>query len=196
VFADGALLPAPTLARLDPGDFPQVVLRWRPGADVTRAEARIRTISGAPVSEPVRPPEIERLLQVDDLPVILAGFLALLAVVGVGHSVVTNATRRRRDLALLETLGFRTRQVTGTIASHAVTIAILGLVVGIPAGVLVGRLAWRAVAHSVGIDPAADVPALLVLATVPASLVVVLLMSVYPARQVARIRPAVALRSE
>jgi hypothetical protein len=195
-FADGALLPAATLAKLEPGDFPQVVLRWRPGADVTSAEARIRTISGAPVTEPVRPPEIDRLLQVDDLPVILAGFLALLAVVGVGHSVVTNATRRRRDLALLETLGFRTRQVTGTIASHAVTIAILGLVVGIPVGILVGRLAWRAVAHGVGIDPAADVPALLVLATVPAALVVVLLMSVYPARRVARIRPAVALRSE
>jgi len=110
--------------------------------------------------------------------------------------VVTNATRRRRDLALLETLGFRIRQVTETIASHAVTIAVLGLVVGIPLGVLVGRLAWSAVAHSVGIDPAADVPALLVLATVPAALFVVLVMSVYPARRVTRMRPAVALRSE
>jgi ABC-type antimicrobial peptide transport system permease subunit len=120
----------------------------------------------------------------------------LLAVVGVGHSVAANATRRRRDLALLETLGFRTRQITETIASHAVTIAILGLVVGIPVGVLVGRLTWHAVAHSVGMDPTADVPALLVLATIPAALVIVLVMSVYPARRVAHIRPAVALRSE
>jgi hypothetical protein len=194
--ADGALLPAPTLARLDAGSFPQVVLRWRPGADVARAEARIRTISGAPVSTPVRPAEIDRLLQVDDLPVILAGFLALLALVGVGHTVVTNATRRRRDLALLETLGFRTRQVTETIAAHAVTIAVIGLVVGIPVGILVGRFAWRAVAHSVGIDPAADVPTLLVVATVPAALTAVLLMALYPARRAAAIRPAAALRSE
>jgi hypothetical protein len=195
-FADGALITAPTLARLDAGTFPQLVIRWKPHTDLQHALAQVRTISGAPGIDPVRPTEIDRLLQVDDLPEILASFLALLALVGVTHAVVTNASRRRRDLALLGTLGFRTRQIVATIGSHAVTVAATGLVIGIPAGVLVGRLAWRVVAHSVGVDADPTIPVLLVLATIPAVLVAVLVIAAFPARRAARIRPAVALRSE
>ena len=194
--ADGALFRADTLAKLDNGSFPQIVIRWRPGIDRHLALAQVRAVSGAPGIAPVTPPEINRLLQVDDLPAILAAFLALLALVGLAHAVVTNASRRRRDLAILETLGFRTRQVTATIASHALTLAIIGLAVGIPLGIVLGRLSWRAIADSVGIATDAALPWLLVAAAVPAVLLAVLTIAVFPARRVSRIRPAVALRSE
>jgi FtsX-like permease family/MacB-like periplasmic core domain len=195
-FADGALLPAATLAKLDAGSFPQIVIRWRADADVARGLAAVRRVSGAPATPPVRPPEIDRLLQVDDLPAILAGFLALLALVGIAHAVVTNASRRRRDLALLQTLGFRSRQIGATIAAHAATVAIVGLVVGIPVGIVVGRLCWRAVAHSAGFDPTATVPVLLIVATAPIVLAAVLGIAAFPAHRMRHLRPAVALRSE
>ena len=115
---------------------------------------------------------------------------------GIADAIVTNASRRRRDLALLETLGFRTRQIGATIASHAVTVVTIGLIVGIPVGIVVGRIAWRAVAHGAGFDPTATVPVALVVATAPVVLVAVLAIAAFPARRMRHLRPAVALRSE
>jgi len=114
----------------------------------------------------------------------------------VAHAVDTNATRRRRDLALLQTLGFRTRQVVETIAAHATTLAVLGLAVGIPIGIVAGRAIWTAIADGVGVGSETSVPWLLIGAVVAAVIVAVLAVAAIPARRASRTHPAVALRSE
>ena len=118
------------------------------------------------------------------------------AFVAVGHALVTSVRRHRRDLALLKTLGFRRRQVRATVAWSATTLAVVGLLVGIPAGVWLGRLAWRAVADGLGVPAVVTVPALALLLTIPAALLFVNVVGLVPARAAARTRPAVALRAE
>jgi ABC-type lipoprotein release transport system permease subunit len=127
---------------------------------------------------------------------VLAGFLGLLAVLAVGHALVTGVHRRRRDFAVLRTLGFVGRQVAATVAWQASTLAVVGLVLGVPLGLVAGRWTWAVVAEGVGVatDPAVPVVALLIAA--PATLLVANAVAVVPGRIAARTRPAVVLRAE
>ncbi len=199
LLADGAVMVPDGLARISIGNDnsnSHLVVRWRPGIDTQEARHRLEQISGQPPNRPIRPAEVDRLTQLNRLPWILAGFLAILALIAVGHAIVTNTRRRRRDFALLETLGLRTRQIRATVATQATTLAVIGLVFGIPLGVVVGRFAWAAIAGQIGVATDAALPSLALAVLVPLTILAVLLIAYLPARAVSRIRPAVALRSE
>lgn len=142
------------------------------------------------------PPEIDRLRHIGWLPPALGALLALLASLAVGHALVTAVRRRRREFALLKTLGFRRRQVRTTIAWHATMLAAVGLVVGIPVGVLVGRLTWRLLADSLGVSTTAWIPMFAPVLTAATAIALVNLIGLFPARAAANTRPAVALRAE
>jgi ABC-type lipoprotein release transport system permease subunit len=70
------------------------------------------------------------------------------------------------------------------------------LVLGIPAGLVIGRSAWAIVARRLGIDDHIPVPWLAITLAVPAALVVANVIAAIPGRRAARIRPAAVLRSE
>ena len=80
-------------------------------------------------------------------------------------------------------------------AWQATTLATVGFVVGIPAGLVVGNASWRAVADSIGVAPNAVLTAW-VLVTVLGVVALVNVVAAGPARTAARTRPALALRSE
>ena len=120
----------------------------------------------------------------------------MFALLAVGHAIVTSIQRRRRDLALLKTLGFNRRQIRATVAWQATTLATIGLVVGLPAGLIVGHTVWRLVADGLGVSTTAAIPTLALLLTIPAALAAVNLIAYLPARTAAQTRPAVALRSD
>ena len=81
-----------------------------------------------------------------------------------------------------------------TIAWQATTLAAIGVVVGVPLGVVVGSLVWRAVADGLGIDASPSIPVFAVAATATGAVV---LRTRSPGVATAgRVRPAVALRSE
>jgi putative ABC transport system permease protein len=69
-------------------------------------------------------------------------------------------------------------------------------VLGIPAGLVIGRSAWAIVARRLGIDYHIPFPWLALTVAVPAIFVVANLIAVAPGQRAARIRPADALRSE
>jgi ABC-type antimicrobial peptide transport system permease subunit len=85
----------------------------------------------------------------------MGGVFALLAAGTLIHVVVTSMRRRRRDLAVLKTLGFTRRQLVLTVASTATVSALIGLLVGIPAGLATGRWLWTVRAEDLGVfvDP-------------------------------------------
>ena len=145
---------------------------------------------------PSAPPEVEKLAQVDDLPKVLAGLLALLALFAVGYALVTAVSRRRRDFAVLKTLGFRRRQVAGAIAWQASTLGFLGALIGIPFGLIIGRWTWALVADGLGVAPDPALPVVALACAVPATLLVANLVAFVPGRVAARTRPAVVLRAE
>jgi hypothetical protein len=148
-----------------------------------------------PVGNPIVPTEIDRLRKVNWFPTATAALLALLALIAVTHTIATGTKRRRRDLAVLKTLGFGRPQVRHTVQWQATALAIGGLIVGIPLGVLVGDTIWRTVAHSLGVRVTITLPLGLVV-LVPAAIAAVNVIAYFPAQAAARRRPALALRNE
>jgi ABC-type antimicrobial peptide transport system permease subunit len=174
------------------------VVRWRPGIDRAAAIERIRARAKVlgPARSAVVPLEVRRLEQVDVLPWALGAFLAVIGVLGVGYVTVVAVRRRARDLAVLKTMGFRRAQIAGTVATQATVLTVAGLVVGVPAGIILGRAVWARIADGAGLGRTNVVPALAIVAIVLLSIVVVNVCALVPGRIAARMRPATVLRSE
>jgi ABC-type antimicrobial peptide transport system permease subunit len=113
-----------------------------------------------------------------------------------GHTLVTSVNRRRRDLAVMKTIGFVRRQVSATVAWQALTVALVALVLGIPIGVAGGRWVWTTFAEQLGVPFDPRVPLVPVLIAIPATILVANVIAALPARSAARTRPALVLRSE
>jgi ABC-type lipoprotein release transport system permease subunit len=144
-----------------------------------------------------RPPSnVENLGRVGGLPNVLAGLLALLAAAALAHLLVTSVRRRRRDLAILKSLGFVRGQVSAAVAWQATTVAVFALAVGLPLGVALGRWTWSLLIDRVGLGAEPATPGLTLLAGVAGTVLVANLVAAWPGRVAARTSPAVALRSE
>jgi FtsX-like permease family len=194
--SSGAVLTLDGLRALAPEGLPrQFLVDYAPGVDRQAAYARLRRDFGPTVLRTAVPDEVENLHRVSGLPLLLAALLAVLGAATLGHLLVTSVRRRRRDLAVLKTLGFLRRQVSATVAWQATTLAALALLVGLPLGVAAGRWAWLLVNAGLG-SAAGPVTPALVLVAVPVTVLVANLVAALPARAAAATRPAVVLRSE
>ena len=76
------------------------------------------------------------------------------------------------------------------------TVALIGLVCGVPLGVAIGRLVWRAFADYLGVVPVPVVTLQEIGTIALGTLVVANLLAAGPAIVAARIRPASLLRAE
>jgi hypothetical protein len=176
---------------------------FAPGTDRTAVDVRMQKLlfdpsapQATPASGPAQPVEITRLRQTDWFPVALAALLAFLALAAISHTLITGTHRRRRELAILKTLGFRRRQVRGAVASQATALALAGLVLGIPIGLLAGTAIWHAVANGVGVIATPVIPAAPLVALALFAIVAVNAVAYLPARTASRLRPTRALRTE
>lgn len=143
-----------------------------------------------------RPAQIVNFRSMGSTPALLAAGLALGAVVALGLTLASSVRRRRRDLALLKTLGFTSRQVGGAVAWQASVAALVGVVAGVPLGVAAGRQLWILFARSIAAVPHPTVPALAVAIVAAAALVFANAAAALPARVAARTPAAEVLRSE
>jgi ABC-type lipoprotein release transport system permease subunit len=184
------------------GDFTEdyVLIRWKGAADTSAAMQRFERL--LPKDQPTEaqsaslPAAVTALRDLRVLPLALALFFALLAIATVAHALVTTVRRRRGDLAILRSLGFTRRDARIAIAWQSTLLAIAGLVIGIPLGIVAGRLAWKQLADSfpvVYVPPLALVAVLLV---VPVAILVANALAAGPAHAATRIRPARVLRTE
>jgi ABC-type lipoprotein release transport system permease subunit len=130
------------------------------------------------------------------LPVLLAGFLALLAVGALSHVLLTSARRRRRDFAILRALGLDRRRTRLILNSQATAIGVVGLVVGVPVGVVLGRVLWRLVTDRVPLTNVAPFAVIGVVLIVPITILVANALALWPGQSVARVHPAEILRDE
>jgi hypothetical protein len=207
----GAVVPASVLSQPNPPFCgpPQTcynffLLRYRPGTDVQAAAAQVMravTREGCPrglcrVTTDQRPSDIQNYTGLRDTPLILGAALALLAVGTLAHVLLTGVRRRRRDLAVLKTLGLLRSQLLRVVSWQASALAAAALLVGLPVGLLAGRWAWALFAGSVGVAGTAEVPLPIVLAVIPVTLLVASLLAAGPGWAAARISPAAALRAE
>jgi ABC-type antimicrobial peptide transport system permease subunit len=91
-------------------------------------------------------------------------------------------------MGLLKALGFVNVQVGGTVLWQATTVALVGIVVGVPFGIVVGRVVWNAFATNLGAVPVAAVPGPTIAALAVGVLVIANALAVIPAMASARRR--------
>ncbi len=179
------------------------LLRYKPGTDLAAAKATLLAAAARASCPPgaclmtasQQPGDIQDYVAVRDTPLLLGALLAVLAVGTLAHVLLTGVRHRRRDLAVLKALGLTRAQVQGAVAWEATALAAVALLVGVPAGIIAGRLAWAAFAEA-GVTPAATFDLALVLLTVPVTLLLANVIAAWPGRSAARLRPAAVLRAE
>ena len=140
-----------------------------------------------------RPGDIESYSRIRATPIVLAALLAVLGIGVLAHLPVTSIRNRRRDLAILKTLGATRRQLALAVAWQATTLVAVALVVGVPLGIVGGSLVWRAFSNDLGIGDAVSVPVLAFVGIVAAGLVLANLIALAPGRAAARTQAAVLL---
>jgi predicted lysophospholipase L1 biosynthesis ABC-type transport system permease subunit len=104
--------------------------------------------------------------------------------------------RRRRDLAILKTLGFSRRQSAATVAWQATSFMLAALALGLPLGVAAGRWAWYLAADQLESVAPPVIPVLAIALIVPATLLAGNALAALPARAAARTGPGIVLRQE
>ena len=72
----------------------------------------------------------------------------------------------------------------------------IALLVGLPAGTVGGRWAWRVFAAQLGVLPEPAVPLTTIIIAIPAALALANLIAAAPGRAAARTQPATVLRTE
>jgi hypothetical protein len=210
----GALLPVDveiadaegSACRRCDGVNPSVIaMRLRDGVDPAALAAdlgdRVDTwdLSGtSPIvlTSAVQPPVIANARDLRGVPVALVAILVGAVIVGLATSIAVSVRERRRDLAVLRTLGFWRRQLAATVRWQALAVVGVGVVVGLPLGLVAGRAAWRWYADDLGVAPVVELPLWALAATYAGAVVVGLLAAVRPGRAAARIAPAEALRAQ
>jgi hypothetical protein len=143
-----------------------------------------------------RPAQIINYGTLGSTPNVLGGTLAAGAVVALGLTLVASVRRRRRDLALLKTLGFTRRQLASAVAWQSTIAVGLGTVVGVPLGIVVGRFLWGLFAREINAVPAPTVPALSVTLIILGGLVLANVVAAIPGRIAARTPTSLMLRAE
>ncbi|HEX4562216.1 MAG TPA: ABC transporter permease, partial [Gemmatimonadales bacterium] len=166
------------------------LVRFAPGPDQSRQVARFgratsRYCLGVQQTTcfvtTQTPFDIGNYARIQDIPEFLALVLAVLGVGVLAQLMVVWVQRRRREIAILKTIGFVRRQVLALVAWQAGTFAALSLVVGIPLGIIVGRGTWALFANELGIASSSVVPSTRIALCVPAVVLVSMLVAMGPA---------------
>ncbi len=171
------------------------LLRLKHGVDRRATLDRFRTaLQPVPSRASGRPRELTDLARVRSLPLVLAAILGILAAATLAHALLTSVRRRRRELAILKTLGMRRGQIARVVAWQTSTLVALALLVGIPLGMIAGRFAWNTFADGLGVPRAPAYPWVLIIAAVPVALLLGNAIAAVPAWIAGRTRPAVVFR--
>ena len=143
-----------------------------------------------------RPAEIVSYRTMGVTPALLTSALAVGAIVALGLTLATSVRRRRRDLALLKTLGFTRRQLVATVEWQASVTAVIGGLIGVPLGIILGRWLWTLFAGQIYAVPQPTVPVLSVALVALGAVVLSNVVATVPGFVAARTPTALLLRAD
>lgn len=166
------------------------------GSSVSEASASLREAFGPTVTPHLPPLDVASLRGTTGLPWALGAMVGLLAAASLLHLLVTTVRRHRGAFAVMASLGASRRMLTMSVLSTATATVVIATAVGVPLGLIVGRLAWSAVAVAVGSPTSPVVPVLMIGAASLAVVVAANVVAVAPGRLAHRLHPADILRSE
>lgn len=142
-----------------------------------------------------RPAEIVNYQATGHTPEVLAGALGVGAVLALLLALAATVRTRRLDLAILRTMGFTRRQLALTLVWQATAVIAVGIVIGIPLGIVIGRQLWDLFAGTIDVVPAPAVPWSIALVALGAIFLAVL-VALLPGRMAASTPPGVVLHQE
>jgi len=145
---------------------------------------------------PITPTSLVNFGEAVNFPLIFGGMLAVSGAATLVHLLVVSVSRRRREIGLLKALGFVNGQIVACVAWQATTLAVVGIVVGVPLGTVLGREVWSAFANNLGVVPVSVVELWLLAAIVLGILVAANLLAVAPALAARRSKPQELLRAQ
>jgi hypothetical protein len=143
-----------------------------------------------------RPAQIVNYRSIGSTPIILAVGIAAGAIVALGITLIASVRHRRRDLAVLKVLGFTPRQLSAVVAWQSTVAAFVGVIVGVPCGIILGRQLWTAFARGINAVPDASVPVVPVILVGIGALLFANGIAAIPGRLAARTPTALVLRAE
>ena len=173
-----------------------VLVRAGPGSRGQAALTRLARAYPSQVTFPVPPTDLVNFGEAVNFPLLFGGLLILFGAATLVHVLVVTVARRRREAGLLKALGFVRRQIAFAVSWQSTAIALIGIIVGVPAGIAVGRLIWRAFASSFGVVPVPVVIAWAIVAVALGAVLIANALAIGPAVVAARSRPASLLRAE
>ncbi|HEX2782796.1 MAG TPA: ABC transporter permease, partial [Ilumatobacteraceae bacterium] len=135
---------------------------------------------------PIRSAEIVNVSELRSAPLILGGVLGVALFGGLALAIVVSVRDRQRELVTLRALGFRDAQLRASVRWQACLMMVVGLLIGLPLGIVGGRLAWRAFADQLGVAMAPRSPIWIVIATIVGAMVLALIAAAIPARSATR----------
>jgi hypothetical protein len=181
-------------------------IRFRAGADKAAVTKRLddvaQQLSPVPDAESVtilRPQRSAEIQNADDIggsSTLLGGAVAFASLVALAVALTSAVRRRRRDLALLKSLGFTRRQLTSAVAWQATGTVAVGVLIGVPSGVLVGRALWTQFAEQLDVLAQPVTPVLACAVVIVGAVVAANVLAVVPARVARRVPVSLVLRRE
>ena len=135
------------------------------------------------------------LVGIRGVTLLLASMVGVLGVAVIAYALVVGVRRRGKELAVLRALGHRPVQSGEVLTAQALSVVLVAIILGIPLGIIVGRVVWAAIATSSNVLVRADVGSAVPLAAA-AMLLIVAIISVWPSWRASRIDVASELRSE
>lgn len=192
---DGGLVTSAGLARIDAtAQSLQAVLQLNVG--LTEFAASEPELAGLPEYSRFTPSAIINVARVRAIPFILAGVLAVLALITLAHVLLTAIRGCRRDRAVLCALGADRGWLRRSVHWQGTTFMVIPLLLGVPIGVLVGRQVFSRFAANTGAVADAAVPLAIIGLGVVASFIIANATVAFPARRASRAEPGPLLRSE
>ncbi len=96
----------------------------------------------------------------------------------------------------MKSFGFAQRQLAAAVACQSTVIVLVGLVVGIPLGIAVGRSLWGLFAHQLSavVDP--TIPVIPIILVAGGSIILANLVAALPGRDAAHTPTALVLQAE
>jgi hypothetical protein len=149
----GSLMTLPGLDRLLPAaPVNTILVRFGDVRDHRLEGERLaRALEPIPVHFQARPADLVELSRGGGLLIVLIGLLSILVVAMLTHALTTSVRARTNELGALRALGFTKRDIRTTVLWQALTLGACSLVFGVVLGAILGRRAWLAFAHQLGL---------------------------------------------
>lgn len=194
----GALLTMEGLSHLHTAAQPNVVaVRFASGLVGEQAFRDVVAAAGEdPAQLPFRPAVIANVDRVRDIPFVLALVVGVLGMLTVVNVVFASVRHRRRELAILRSLGADGGWIVRAVHCQATLLCALPSVIGAGIGIMLGRKVFIAFAGNLGAVDVPSVPSKTTALLLVALALVANLAALAPSNAVRRVAPAEHLHVE